>query len=195
MPNHPDYERLALPLLAGDRTAVQTVFDQCFPTILALVQRGGGQYQDAEDVFMSTLEVFYLLARRPEFYLSSSLSTLLYGIGRIQWLKALGKKNNIPTGTMEAEMGSIPAEDLTDAIQQAERYQLYREKFAQLDPECQKLLLLSFQNLSSEAVAANMTYSSEGYARKRKHHCKAKLIRLVRTDRRFEELRIYKHDK
>ncbi len=193
MQNHPDYERIALPLLAGKRETVQAVFDQCFPAMLAFVRRTGGNRQDAEDVFMNSMEVFYLLARRPEFRLTSTFSTLLYGIGRLQWLKAIGKKKHIQLGTNEADGGSIETEDLVEGMQQAERYRLYREKFVQLDAECQKLLLMSFQNQSYAVIAATMDFSSEGYARKKKHACKAKLIRLIRADRRFDELKYY-HD-
>ena len=191
MQHHPDYERIALPLLAGKREAVQTVFDQCFPAILAFVRRSGGNRQDAEDVFMNSLEVFYLLARRPDFRLTSALSTLLYGIGRLQWLKVAGKKKYMQFGTNEADLGSMEAEDLGEVIQQAERYALYREKFAQLGADCQELLLMSFRNLSSAVIATTMGFSNEAYARKRKHFCKAKLIQLIRADRRFDEL---KHD-
>ena len=189
MQNHLDYERLVLPLLAGKREAVQAVFDQCFPAMLALVRRGGGNHQDAEDVFMNTLEVFYLLARRPEFQLTSALPTLVYSIGRLQWLKIISKKKNIRLGSDEAYEESMEAEDLVESMQQAERYHLYRQKFAQLGSDCQKLLSMSFQNLSHEVIATTMGFSSEAHARKRKHFCKGKLIQLIRADRRFDELK------
>ncbi len=191
MQNHPDYEQIVLPLLAGKRETVQTVFDQCFPLMLAFVRRTGGNREDAEDVFMNSIEVFYLLARRPGFQLTSTFSTLLYGIGRLQWLKAIGKKKHIQLGTIEADMGSIEGEDLVEGMQQAERHRLYREKFVQLDADCQKLLLMSFQNLSYAVITATMDFSSEAYARKRKHFCKDKLIQLIRADRRFDELQYY----
>ncbi len=158
--------------------------------MLVFVQRGGGNRQDAEDVFMNSLEVFFLLARRPGFRLTSALSTLLYGIGRLQWLKMAHKKKRFEQGTNELDPVSIEASgDLVEAMHQAERYGLYREKFAQLGSECQKLLSLSFQNLSNKDIAASMRFSNEAYCRKRKHHCKNLLIRLIREDKRYTELK------
>lgn len=188
MQNHPDYEDIVRPMLAGERRAVQAVFNHCFPGLLAFVTRGGGNRQDAEDVFMNSLEVFYLLARRPDFRLTSAFSTLLYGIGRLQWLKANAKKRGFQQGTNEPDLASIETHDLIEAMQQAERYELYREKFAQLGPDCQQLLLLSFQNIPNETIARTMGFSNEAYVRKRKHLCKTKLIQLIRSDQRYKEL-------
>ena len=190
MNHHPDYDNIMRPLLDGNKAAVQSVFDQSFPAMLTYVQRGGGNRQDAEDVFMNSLEVLFLLARRPGFQLTSALSTLLYGIGRLQWLKLADKKKRLIQGTNEPEVRSIEtADDVAEAMQQAERYVLYREKFAQLGSDCQKMLLLSFQNLSNTAIASAMGFSNEAYFRKRKHLCKNLLIRLIREDRRYQELR------
>lgn len=39
-----------------------------------------------------------------------------------------------------------------------------------------------------EMIAAQMGYSSEGYARRRKHQCKERLIERIKSNPAYEEL-------
>lgn len=175
-----------------DRRAVQAVYDRFFPAIEKMVQQNGnGTHEDAEDLFARTIEVFYLRVTAPNFTLTSKLFTYLYAISRYNWLKQLEKNNrteSISFSELEGLMDTSP--DIVEATEEAERYALYREKFALLKEPCRRLLQMIIDGMKTKDIAPAMGYASEQYVRQRHLICKEDLVRLIQDDPRFDELKI-----
>jgi hypothetical protein len=74
-------------------------------------------------------------------------------------------------------------------LEKVDEQNLFWSAFQQLGEECQKLLRLFFDKEKMAKIAEMMGYGSEGYAKKRKFQCKEKLVELIKTDRRFDELK------
>ena len=69
------------------------------------------------------------------------------------------------------------------------RARLVSEKLEKLGGNCQQILQLSvMEDRSNEEIIRELGFSTDGYFRKRKADCKAKLIELCRADARFAEL-------
>ncbi|MCB0547638.1 MAG: sigma-70 family RNA polymerase sigma factor [Phaeodactylibacter sp.] len=171
-----------------DTTTIEYIFTRFFPMIENYVKsNGNGNRQEAEDLFMNALEVIYLKAEDENFELHSAFSSLLFEICKRQWLNILKRrKRTLPIAS--GQQPEVLEKDFQTAIETAERYQLYREKFRKLSEGCRRVLSLALEGLSMRDIAYKLGFASEGYARKRKFKCKQKLMQLVRMDARYPEL-------
>jgi RNA polymerase sigma factor (sigma-70 family) len=186
-PTTPDY---IAAILQGDSTLLRQMYRAFFPMVKKLVGDLGGTEEDAKDVFQDAVMIVYEKARRPDFQLTSQFSTYFYGVCRNVWLNHLQKKSSSEV-TIPADAKYMPDELPDSDFEEAERRKLFDKAFAQLGEDCQKLLLLSFQNkdLSMKEIAKQMGYGSEGYTRRRKSQCKERLVELAKSQSGYNELR------
>lgn len=186
-----DNQSLIDGIRAHDKKTIRYIYTKFLPMIEDLVRKNGkGSPDDAADLFMNAMEVFCIKTADEHFKLTSSFSTLLYEICKRQWLKELKRKKTLRRVTIHDHPALI-ADDFGAALDQAEQYQLYREKFAKLTIGCRQILKLVFDGFSMKEIAQQLGFASEQYARKRKFKCKEKLSELIRRDSRFQELRNY----
>jgi RNA polymerase sigma factor (sigma-70 family) len=175
-------------ILKGDPTLLRQIYQKNFPLISNLIRQNGGTEEDAKDVFQDAVMVIYEKAKLPGFQLTSQFSTFFYGICRNLWGSRLQKKSF--TEVTIPDDVKYMADKLTDVDHAAlEQRKLYDKAFARLGEDCQKLLLLFFQKIPMEEIAAIMGYGSEGYARRRKFMCKEHLTELVKSYPEYQELR------
>ena len=183
-------EKLLQGLRDHDKTAIQYIFTKLFPMVYDLVRRnGGGSRPDAEDIYMNTIEVMYLKVQEEDFQLTCAFSTLFYEIAKRQWLRQLYKIKPTSRVTISLQNELIADHDLFIAFEKRDRHLLYREKFALLSEGCQQVLQLWLDKLSMQQIADKLGFASDKYARKRKFNCKKKLMELIQSDDRFNELR------
>lgn len=170
-------------LTKRDPKLLNHIYREFFPGIAQYVRNGGGQEADAEDVFQEGLIVLYRKAASLE--LSSSFYTYFFAVCKRIWWKKRGKSKELP---MEELVIGTDMAELEVAIQETERLQLLRDKLAQLDEGCRKLLELFFQGMKMANVAQEMGFNSIGYAKKRKFLCKQRLVEMIKQDVRYREL-------
>lgn len=180
-------ETYLMGLRNRDPQVLQAIYQRAFPSLRQHVCTHGGSQEDAEDVFQETMLVLYRKANQPDFVLTSQFHTFLLGVGRKIWLKKASRRGRRPETRLPApEAAATPDWDAEIACQ--ERYQLYREKLAELDEDSQRVLRLFCEGKSMREIAEIMGYKSEGYAKKRKFQCKQKLMALIRADQRYQEM-------
>ncbi|MEL6593184.1 MAG: sigma-70 family RNA polymerase sigma factor, partial [Bacteroidota bacterium] len=174
-------------LKEGDATILKELYDDYFPLIRQFVRKNSGSTQEAEDVFQEGVMSLYRLVNQPNFELKSQFYTLLYAICRNWWFKQLRKLERVTNE--QAEVSTGEEHGILEAISLREREKLYQEKFRQLNPDCQKILQMSFEGASIKEIQQKLKLSSEGYTRKRKFVCKKHLFTLVQSDARYQELK------
>ena len=169
----------------GDRAVIRELYERYFAGIRTLVTQNSGSVDDARDVFQEGLMVVYTKAQSADgLRLSGSLFSFFYAVCRNIWLKRLRKTARERVTITDTEV--YTTNDTPErAVIQRERETLYREKFAALGADCQRVLQLFFDGVKLRDIAAQMGYGSEQYARKRKFKCKEKLIELIRQDARY----------
>ncbi len=178
-------------LLRGDGAALDQLYRANFPMIRSLVFDHGGSEPDAKDVFQDGLIVVFKKAKEPGFELSSKFSTYFYAICRNIWFNRRRKKSATSEVTLPDDAKYIPDGDvaLADAdLLKLDRSKLLWQAFRQLGEDCQKVLDLFFRETDMETIAQEMGFGSEGYARRRKHVCKERLVELIKTSPVFPEL-------
>lgn len=168
---------------------IEAIFHDFFPMIKNHVIKNSGSAEAAQDVFMDAIEAIYRKVREDKLQLTSKFSTYLFEVCRRLWLNELRKQKRIDKqATIDDPKLYKIVEELNEPLEKTERYRLMREKFQLLKADCQRILSLSWHSQHSLQEIATMMDLTYGYARKRKHLCKTKLIELVRQDRRFQEL-------
>lgn len=78
--------------------------------------------------------------------------------------------------------------DLTMATLEQERWELFNQKVMELSENCNKILTLFFQKLSSKEIMIQLDYGSEVTVRQRIFKCKTKLMEMIKGDNRYNEL-------
>jgi len=166
---------------------IKNIYLQFFPGIADYVKKNEGNLEDAEDTFADALEIIFRKVRKEELTLHCSFYTYLFEVCKRQWSKVRRRKR-IRSDISSAKQDRRHIE-YSHFFEQRERYDLYQEKFMQLSPNSQQVLLLALvEKKSMTEIADVMGYKSTGYARKRKHQCLQKLRSLIQEDGRYEEL-------
>ncbi len=179
-------------ILAGIRAGVPQVlsyiFEQVFPKLVLWIQQKGATREEAQDIFMTSIEAVYKKLLQSEIILENTqFNTYLSQICYNQWLKVYRKKSRkveVTIGSPEVFRGDITLEE---TMLKKERYKLYLEKYEQLDENCQKLLEMFLIERKSLREIANYFEYTEKFAKKKKFLCKEKLIQLIKEDPRFKE--------
>jgi RNA polymerase sigma factor (sigma-70 family) len=172
----------------GDSTSLRKMYREISPLIRKLIGNNKGTEEDAKDVFQDAVIIVFDKASLPEFQITSQFSTYFYGICRNLWRNQLQKKSSTEV-TISDDAKYISDETPGIDFEKLERQKLYNKAFAKLAEDCQKLLRLFFEKVSMVEIAGQMGFGSEGYARRRKHLCKERLVNLVQEFPEYRELR------
>ncbi|MEO1253330.1 MAG: sigma-70 family RNA polymerase sigma factor [Bacteroidota bacterium] len=176
---------------AGDKESVQILYDKCFPSISNWIKKNSGTEKEAEDIFQEALIAVYQKSKDPNFQLNCKLSTFIFGVAKKMWLHKLRTKHrHVYTDFTESEELSQMDEEAADKmVLDAEVDQVYTRNFSKLTKECKKVLTMFFNGSSMKEIVKHMNFPSESFARKRKFNCKNELIKLVKSDPLYDELR------
>jgi len=176
-------------LLKRDSRTLEHIYQHLFPGIAKHIQEYGGSQEDAEDVFQEGLVVMYRKAKANSLILKSSFYTFFYAVCKRIWLKKKSqRKGKMELPLEEVSLSELEADAVT-ILEQSEQYALYRSKFNLLGEACQKVLRLFFKGESMIEIAKQLGYSDARYAKKRKFICKEQLVKLIKSDTRYQELR------
>lgn len=174
-------------IVRNEESGLRRIYERYLPRIRELVRGRGGSEADAQDVFQDALMILYEKARQPDFQLSSSFYSLLYGICYRLWSNRL-KKTSRKEVTLSDDITYTSQHDIEDFMEADERHKLLFRALEQLGHDCRRLLELFFQGLSMKDIQLQMGFSGEAYAKKRKFQCKEKLVEMVKRDPVFAEL-------
>lgn len=175
-------------LKTADHRLIRQMYDRFLPVIVRLVENNSGSRDDALDIFQETIMVLHRKSRESDFTLTSSLSTYLYAIARNLWMKRLNKKSFSEVSIKDTAVYKSE-ENIMQAIEDQEKYRLFKTKMDVLKGNCRKILEMFFEGISMEEIAEKLGLASVGYAKKRKFICKEQLLGLIRDDVRYQELK------
>lgn len=172
-------------ILQHEAPVLEELYRKFLPVLFGMLRRHGATFEDAKDVFQESIVVIFHHAAREGFQLTAPFGSYLLGIGRFIWLRQL-KKNGRVEVTSEPFEGFDMDADIEEQIFESERRNLFREKFAQLGPDCRHLLQRFFDREPLAGIARDMGYTDD-YVKKKNKVCKQKLLELIQKDPRFRE--------
>lgn len=155
-----------------------------------LVLNNAGSENDAEDIFQEALIiVFKKLKDEPKFTLDAAFSTYIYSIARLLWLAHLKKVKKIEIDPLNRDLEErIEFEEPGPVHDKDLRLAIYQRTLLKIPEDCQNIMKLTAQDLSSSEIARQMGFRSEGYVRKRRHYCKEYLIERIKEDPDYQSM-------
>ena len=182
-------EEIIEGILANNTLILNQFYKENFLLIRHLIITNSGSEDDAKDVFQEAMVILYRKLKTENIVITSSLSTYLYSVARLVWLKELHRKskNRVDFSDTLDEFMQHDRE-LPDIIERNERLKLYRENFEQLSKDCKTILHMFLNNIPVREITLSMGYSTDQHTKNRRYRCKKTLINKIRKSDKFKEL-------
>lgn len=178
----PDAELLA-QLKLGASPAFEAVYRQFFKMTAGQVSQFGRADFLPEDIFQESLIVLVRLINKPDFVLTSKLSTLLFGISRNVMLQKAGRKSEVLVEDAKMmRLGTDENEPDPEAVAEREAILVAIEQnMGNIAEDCRDLLQFSFfDKMPQVEIAAKMGYS-EAFVKVKKFRCLEYLRKKVKA--------------
>ncbi|MCS6795368.1 MAG: sigma-70 family RNA polymerase sigma factor [Raineya sp.] len=170
-------EEILKRIRKGDETALQYLYKHNYRMILRLIVKNNGTESEAQDIFQDALILFWENVRKPDFTLTSKISTYLYSVCQNLWLKELKKKSRIADK-------DIPEDTLTDtqSWEREEKIKIMQTCIAKLGELCRKILqYYYFDELSMQDIADKLGLANAESAKSKKYKCKKELDEIIKA--------------
>lgn len=180
-------QRLLEGIAKADSHAVRAVYQLALPSVISWVRENSGSEDDARDVFQEALMALFRKLEAGSFTLTCTLKSFLRIMCRNLWLGKLRNKHRQMKpleGVEEIDLDN----DMLTKLEQSEKQQLFFKHFDLMGDNCKKILQWFFDKMPLKKIADKLN-TSEGYIKKRKYICKEKLIKAIKSDAIFNELK------
>lgn len=158
---------------------VRYLSDRYLPMIRLLIYKAGGTPEDAKDIFQDGLIIMIEKIDRDDFVLTCKFKTFLYSVCRNLWLSVIEKRRaaaNYLNRKLDEEIMIDFAEEYDNKVYQDLIINIYES----LDPVCQKILKLYWEEYSPKEIAEKLGYTY-GYVRKKKSECQQEFINRLQS--------------
>ncbi|MBQ4822809.1 sigma-70 family RNA polymerase sigma factor [Aquimarina sp. MMG016] len=182
------HKDLLQKLANGDRKTIQEIYSSVFPKVLGYVSKNNGEKEDAEDIFQKVLLQIIARYKVKAFKIDSSLEGYVFSASRNLWRRELNKQKRIVTNDKVLEH-SKESEDMTMAILEQEKWELFQEKLTELSDNCKQLLQLFFQKVPYKDIVEKLGYNTDNVVRQRVFNCKSQLTKLIKNDSRYNQIK------
>lgn len=176
-------------LLSNDNQAIKEIYTQLFPKVKSYILSNKGKTEDALDVFHDAL-IYIIVTQKEKEVFIRSFDAYFFTICKNLWKKIL--KNRV----MKSDVITLcdKETDLSLFILEQQCFDFYIEKFNLLSINCKEILGSYFNGLSYEEILANCNYASINTVRQRVFKCRAKLIKLIKSDKRYQKIKKWKEN-
>ncbi|MCX6256218.1 MAG: sigma-70 family RNA polymerase sigma factor [Bacteroidia bacterium] len=165
---------------------VHYLSERYLPMIRLMVHQMGGSMDDAKDIFQDGLIIMLEKIDNEDFVLTCKFKTFLYSVCENLWRSILVKRQ-AATNYFTRRVDEDSEKDFTE-LQDKKLYEnIFYNVFDTLDPVCQKILRLYWQELSPKEIADRLGYTY-GYVRKKKCEGQAKLISRVKKHPDYRQI-------
>lgn len=186
---HYTVEAILTGLKNSDNDVLRYVYRKYYSEIRFFVIRNSGSEEDAKDTFQEALIVIYKKLKGDGLELKCSFKTYLYSVSRIVWLRHLGN-SRIQTDELSDNQVFVDFDDnMEELVSEQDRYSLYQKHFLTLHKDCQTILKLFLEKVPLKEIQKRMNLKSEKYIKKRKFQCKEILVKRIKNDPNFKQLK------
>lgn len=168
-------------LLKGDQEALVALYHANFNMVRTYVAKNNGVVEDAEDLLQDSLVVLWQNLRKPEFELTSKISTYIMAICKNLWLKRLNKGSK-----MLGEEVILPHmhSETPDTGRNMDMKKIH-EAMDELGDTCKNILqMFYFDGFDMDTIAKAMQFNNSDTAKAKKYQCFKKLEEIVK--RRYQ---------
>ncbi len=183
-------EEIIAGLRKRDNRVLQYIYKNTYNPVKQLILNNAGSENDAEDIFQEALIIiFKKLKEDQKFALTSAFTTYIYSISRLLWLKHLRNIKKIEIDPLNRDHEEKIEFEPPSPVQDKDlRMAIYQRTLLLIPEDCQNILRLTAQDLTSLEIARQLGFRSEGYVRKRRHFCKEYLINKIKEDADYQAM-------
>jgi len=183
-------EEIIAGLRKRDNPVLLYIYKNTYNPVKQLILNNAGSENDAEDIFQEALIIiFKKLKEEQKFELTSTFSTYIYSISRLLWLKHLRNIKKIEIDPLNRDHEEKIEFEPPSPVQDKDlRMAIYQRTLLQIPEDCQNILRLTAQDLTSSEIANQLGFRSEGYVRKRRHFCKEFLVNKIKEDTDYQAM-------
>lgn len=168
----------------NNRIVVQFVYDRYFKDITKFIEKFGGSYDDATDIFQDGIIVIYEQMKNGDAKKIQNFRAYFFSICKYKWFNMVrnGRYGEFTNVEMEEILPSfeynVLSEKLNDILEKERRVKIYFNSFMKLNSMCQKMIRFIAHGWSVEDIAAEMNLSVI-YTYRKRQNCLNKLTELV----------------
>jgi RNA polymerase sigma factor (sigma-70 family) len=136
IPENPSDEMLINGLYSKQNEWVRILYDKARPIIIRYALNNDSSVDEAEDLVQNTVMIVYEQILLGKLFLTSSMTTYIYGIAKNLWLKELRKKRHLVVLPLhEANFEHDTQDELTE-----NRLNQLQKAIEELDDKCKEIL-------------------------------------------------------
>jgi RNA polymerase sigma factor (sigma-70 family) len=181
-------EDLVIGIIKHDNEVLDYLYKEVFMQIRWLVIHNHGTEQEAKDIFQESMIVLYRKIRAGKLNLNCTLSTYIYSICRLLWLKELQRKGRYHSAEVEDEMFLSDGDDPHNDFEEIKK-ELFLKHFNELSNDCKKILNLYLNGLPISEITKSMGFRSDQYTMERKYRCKQRLMEKIINNPLFRKIK------
>jgi RNA polymerase sigma factor (sigma-70 family) len=192
MDQGPDY-KIIRGILEGNSLVIQSTYNECFPMVERMVINTGGDHEQAKDIFQDGWIIIYRKLSAGELHLSCKFSTYIYAVCKKLWIQEK-RKRIIRMKPIPGEVEFVEESDPFHSDDDDRIRNLLHKHFTQLSKDCQKILMLHFNEKTIEEIQSIMNYQNAHYTMDRKYRCKKSLTQRIINDPNFKSIQNEYHE-
>lgn len=179
-------EELLLRIREGERSFLNHLFQEYWPSFLAFLTKYFGMTEDeVRAIYVRTFTTFFYNIKEEKLSppLQSRLKTYLFGIGKNYALKEYGsvyRERISHTDEMDTVIRAFQQPDIVDYYEYSWQRQLVQKLLDRIGEPCKELLILSFvREFADDAIMHQLDIPSPVAVRQRRFRCLEKLRSMV----------------
>lgn len=176
-------------LSEGNSKVIEQLYKKNFLGVRKFILNNKGQIEDAEDIFQKALLQIAVRYKKEEFTIKLSFDAYLFTVCKNLWRRELNKSKHWVTTDRDFTLND-ENQELALSILEQKRWELFKESLELITGNCKTILNMFFNKKPYSEMVIVMNYNSETVARQRVFKCKARLIELIKKDKRFNSLKI-----
>lgn len=162
---------VAAPAKINTETSIETLYEAAFPGVARFVQKMGGDFEDAKDIFHDALVIFQERQNQAGFHIQQSPNAYLLGVAKHLWLRKHHRQRKLVPLT-EAEQEITLPEDYFPNLH-TQRLLQFLEKAGQ---KCLDLLrAFYYQKTPLKEMTSQLGYANEHSLSVQKYKCLEKV--------------------
>lgn len=168
----------------NNSVVIQHVYDRYFNEIKKFIEKHGGNYDDAMDIFQDSIIVIYEQIQVGRGKKIEVFSKYFYSICKFRWFKTLrdgkfGEFSNVELEEILPDFEfNVVSSDLSEVLEKERRVRIYFSSFMELNSICQKMIRYVAYGWAVEDIAAEMNFSVV-YTYRKRQQCLEKLMKKV----------------
>ncbi len=168
----------------NNSVVIQHVYDRYFNEIKKFIEKHGGSYDDAMDIFQDSIIVIYEQMQSGKASKIKTFRSYFYSVCKFRWFNTIrdgrfGEFTNVELEEILPEFEfNVLSPDLGEVMEKERRVRIYFRSFMELDSVCQKMIRYVAYGWAIEDIAREMNFSVI-YTYRKRQQCLDKLMKKV----------------